>query len=356
MYVGFWDIDQNRPAVMRHDVSGGEWEYACGGPVPLDGVNADESANASFLFRQDQTRSVIGFNASLLPPEELVMFVCDGGAWQRLPSVPLQRLPGFTAGFTSLAEQNFTFTARDGHIYAVTNSEEGPSPDDNTCLSVFVHDGTSWGLAPQRMCYPAVGFGYQKHHSEVTVVPSPSGALYVGSFLYDWDSGENASNVYRKDAAGWTRLTDDAFAPVTGAATTEFSLAVTQDGEGERVVAAIGGLDNRAHVFTHAASQWTELPSPGVRGSPNQILPLNVARWPDRAFLACWDGGLFVKRFDGQQWQNLGEPDFYDDVDSIFIDNILAADDQNLYLVYRTKHSYPGKQVASLSVYRHPLP
>jgi hypothetical protein len=359
--VGYWDVDLGKPCVKTIAVDGGAWAYLGGGPVPVDALALDPLSRTTFKFREDQGHAVIGFNRSMVEPE-FVLFAADAaGSWQQLPSLPLDLLPGYPDQLTYTA-QDFDFAVKDGAVFAVVSDVENTAPDTKTCLSVFAYQDGNWALLPDRICEPreSDGFGFVVTYDRVSIQVSDKGRIYLGYFRTDHTSNLFSLGVSMHDGGGWTTLADASLYPIgtDSYATTKFGMQVLAASAGDELVIAVGGLMSESHVFSYRAGSWSKLPDTGIQASLGTRIAPALQGSADCIYLAyqdCCTGmdGLTVQKHGAGAWNLVGDRNFTDDA-AAFYDQVLDADESNLYLCFQTNINYGSPDTrGTLSVYRH---
>lgn len=254
-YLGYLDYAQDQPVVKRYNATTDSWEdYGSGLAGLYAGVITDEFVNTSFAFRQDGATSYVFFNRSITD-SELIVFRCSGGAWEQLPSVPLNQLYG---GYWGVIQNGMDVEVKNGNVYVVIRWDSDPE----TYLCVFIYSGGSWSLKPERVSYASIPntFSYEGYFDPPRIRVSDNGAIYLAAYCVEEASNMNSARVYRSTGAGWTAV----LAPntiETISASDQMHFYVNSAGGQEQVLIVPYQTDNDLHAHLYSGSSWSELVS-----------------------------------------------------------------------------------------------
>lgn len=314
VYVGYWDGTLEKPCVRKFNSLSKKWEYYGGGPINVPGNVDPYEVRPTFMFSQDGDVSYVGFIRSLTELE-CMLYRTTGGAWEQLPSVPLNLLPGYADGRGNIHQSDgFTFTARNGKLYAAVHYDNNTWQSEETCLAVFIYDNGSWSLLPQRISYPLIpnSFSWKANFSYHMINVSKNGNIYLNYWLGEREPDKLSANVSVYKGSGWNRITTSDMYPINSTSVTyRFNLNVYEEGGKDYLTMApcLASEFGYTRVFTHNGIQWKELSTPTPGETP--LLYTATSTCPECIFVKYSDSrGCVVKNYKNGAWGYTGKPGF----------------------------------------------
>ena len=297
VYVGYWSHVDDLPHVDRYNAADQRWEaYGSGlaGAVNAAGTTPLNSASP-LLYRQDGATSYLLMNRDQMDTE-LMLFKSDGNAWQQLPSVPLNLLPG---GFQGMLQTEFDMDAVNGKVYVALRNTT--AAEDYLCL--FIYAGGNWSLNNERLSHPAIPgtFSYEGYFTNPMVKATSSGKVFL-SYMETETTDTWYAQVASSDGGGWVQSVPYGALPMFG---DWINMALYDMPGSERVVFAPYQNDNDFHAYLLNGANYTELNTSDIS---RNFTFLDCA---DCLAMKTWDNdGLMVKMYRGGTWTRLGDTDF----------------------------------------------
>lgn len=314
VYVGYWDGTLEKPCVKKFNPVVKKWEYYGNTPVNIDGNVDAYWARVSFMFRQDGATSYIGFMRSVTD-HECLLYRTNGSAWEQLPSVPLNLLPGATPGFLNVDEYGYELTAKNGKVYASIQYDNNTWQSEETGIAVFVFENNNWSLIPERVSYPQIpnSFQWLAYFSDVTINVSKNGNIYLNYWLGERDPDRLSANVSVYNGSTWSRITtsDTHLAFSSSSVTYKFNLDVYEEGNKDNLIMTpcIETSAGYSRVLAYNGTSWKELTTP-VPGE-KQLLSTTNSTCATCIYAKYSDvRGFVVKKYVNGIWDYVGKPGF----------------------------------------------
>lgn len=362
VYAGYWDGDLNKPCVRKFNPTTKTWDYQGGGPITIPSNAELHWSEVTFMFRQDGNYSYVGFMRSLTE-RECLLYRSNGGAWEQLPSVPKNLLPGYNAGYGDVHQDGYELTAQNGKVYALLHYDNDTWQSEQTVLAVFVFENNNWSLLPLGVSYPQIpnSFRWEANFLEPTITVSKNGNIYLNYWLAEGDPDRLSANVSVYNGNNWSRITTSNLhqAGSASSVTYKFNLDVYEEGSTDHLVMTptLTASTNYSRVLTYNGSSWKEITSP----SPDQYQMLSTAIGTCATCIYAKFSdvrGFVVKKYTNGGWDYVGKAGFSSGGSGgIGYNQDFVYDGGYLYLASAKDHK-SGSVITprTLCVYQYKLP
>jgi len=243
------------------------------------------------------------------------LYRTSGAAWEQLPSVPLNLMPGYTAGSSNVYQDGYELTAQNGKVYALIHYDNNTWQSEETGLAVFVFENNNWSLLPLGVWYPLIpnSFSWEASFNDATITVSKNGNIYLNYWLSERDPDRLSANVSVYNGSSWSRITTSDLhqANSSSSLTYKFNLDVYEESSTDHLIMTpcIATSAGYSRVLTYNGSSWKEVatPTPGQ----NNLLSTTNSTCATCMYTKFTDSrGLVVKKYNNGLWDYVGKAGF----------------------------------------------